>query len=98
MDIDDVPPSPKRQLKEVTTNAPDNEELCGYEQTAAQEASPEVRAGPLPSHARARDCLLTGSDDPAEYASDRNAVTGVALFNAAPGRRNHLYTTVCLRD
>ena len=53
MDINEVPPSPKRQLEEVTTNAPDDEELCGYEQTAAQEANPEVRAGPPPNHARA---------------------------------------------
>ena len=86
MDIDDVPPSPKRQLKEVTTNAPDNEELCGYEQTAAQEASPEVRAGPPPSRAHARDRLLAGSDNPAECASNRNAVIDVAPLDVAPGR------------
>ena len=98
MDLDKVPPSPKRQLEEDTTSAPDDEELLGYEQTAAHEASPEVGACPPPSRASARDRLVAGSDNPAECASDRNAVTGVALFNAAPGRRNHLYTTVCLRD
>ena len=54
MDIDGVSHSLKRQLKEDTTSALNDAELLGYEQTAAQEASPEVRAGPPPSHARAR--------------------------------------------
>ena len=98
MDIDKVPPSPKRQLEEDTTSAQDNEELCGYAQTAVQEASPEVRAGPPHSRARARDCLTAGSDNPAKCASDRNAVIGVAPFNAAPSQRRLLHITVCLRD
>ena len=57
MDINEVPPSPKRQLEEDTTSAQDDEELCGYAQTAVQEASPEVRAGPQPSRARAREAI-----------------------------------------
>ncbi len=47
-------------------SALDDEELCGYDQTAAKEASPEVRADPPPS--RAHDHLLAGSDDPARSA------------------------------
>ncbi len=57
MDIDGVPHSSRRRLKEDTTGAPDDEELLGYEQMAAQEASPEVRAGPHPSRARAREAI-----------------------------------------
>ncbi len=53
MDFNKVPPSPKLQLEEGTTGAPDADELLGYEQTAAQKASPEVRAGPPPSRASA---------------------------------------------
>ena len=63
VDFDGVPHSPRRQLED-TTSATDDEELLGYKQTAAQEASPEVQAGPPPSHARARDCLLAGSARP----------------------------------
>ncbi len=98
IDINGVPHSPRRQLAEDTTDAPNNDELVGYEKTVVQEASPEVRFGPPLSRARERDHLLAGSDNPAECASDLNAVISVAPFNAAPGRRPHLYTTVCLRD
>jgi hypothetical protein len=48
MDIDEVPPSPKRQLEEDTTSAPDKEELCSYAQTADQEASQQARRYGLP--------------------------------------------------
>jgi hypothetical protein len=45
MDINEVPPSPKRQLEEETTSAHNDEELCGYAQTAVQEARSEVPSG-----------------------------------------------------
>ena len=103
MDIDEVPPSPKPkcQLEEDTTIAHDDEELYGYAQTAVQKARHTRRNGLAPliaSRARARDRLTVGNDDPAECASSRNAVIGVAPFDAAPSQHPPLYTTVCLRD
>jgi hypothetical protein len=35
MDFNEVPHSPKRHLEDDTTSAPDDEELLGYEETAA---------------------------------------------------------------